>query len=463
MKKVYIVLVFLATFFLGSINANAELRCVYKYDGKELVIVDGQYKSISGNTGSGNTSIIKNISDSNGKLKTECSSKLIGFALKNANGTNEYYLYNASSFKNDQLYKDKKQEASSTTQISIDENVVFEISANTNIKCTYTDGAATLVTVGGVPQGSLNTYDTDHNALKSLVDPSGYLNWKCVDEIKGFYIVYPNGGGRAYYLYTTSDYKNSDDYKKAVERGKSTGEVVYDTTLRKTENRVVEPRTTIDQNLKCTYSNGSIQIIIENGGVKINPSGTNIMLSKSTDFITNLTYCKDYIYAVSYEAYPDSANLTYMLYVTNAYEQDSHYNNDNLEKFTYIKKDNGGGSGNNGNGTNNAGTVSCGNGTLKNMPSRLIKIINTLIRIIQIGVPVLLIIFGMIDFAKGVVAQKDDEIKKGQKTFISRLVTAILVFLVILIVKMAVRFINESNDSSKIISCIDCFINGDCE
>ena len=69
----------------------------------------------------------------------------------------------------------------------------------------------------------------------------------------------------------------------------------------------------------------------------------------------------------------------------------------------------------------------------------------------------------MIDFAKGVLAQKDDEIKKGQRTFISRLITAILVFLVIIIVKMAVRFVNEKSESSVIISCIDCFISGKCE
>ncbi len=106
--------------------------------------------------------------------------------------------------------------------------------------------------------------------------------------------------------------------------------------------------------------------------------------------------------------------------------------------------------------------VSCGRGTIKNIPYRMVKIISTVITVIQIGVPILLIIFGMIDFAKGVIAQKDDEITKGRKTFISRLITAILVFFVIFIVKIAVRFV-ASNESANIISCVDCFISAKCE
>ena len=106
--------------------------------------------------------------------------------------------------------------------------------------------------------------------------------------------------------------------------------------------------------------------------------------------------------------------------------------------------------------------VSCGNGMLKNIPYRITKIISTIITVIQVGVPVLLIIFGMLDFAKGIVAQKEDEITKGRKTFITRLITAILVFFVIFIVKVAVRFVADT-DSANIINCVNCFISADCD
>jgi len=453
MKKISIILTLLATFFIGNISANAELKCVYKYNGSELVIVDGNYKSITGSYVT-----VKNINDKDGKMKTKCPSKLIGFALKRPNGSSEFYLYNDSSFKDDQLFKDKKQEASSTSQISIDENIVFEISSNSSIKCTYTNGIVTVVTNGGIPENNINNNSTDHNTLKKIEDMNGDLKWKCVDELKGFYISYPNGGGSSYYLYTSNSYTNLDEYKNAVNRESSTQEKVYNTVLKLTENKQYTPRTDISKNLKCTYSNGSVQIIIKDGNVTINPAD-NVMLYKTDDFKTNLSFCKDYIYADSYSSYPGSVNNTYALYVNNPSSPKG-----NVIKFTLIKNGSNGGSDDpDADPSLSSVTVSCGNGTLENLPSRLIKIINTIVRIIQIGVPVLLIIFGMIDFAKAAMAQKEDEMKKGQKTFISRLITAILVFLVIFIVKIAVRFVNENAESSKIISCVDCFISGKCD
>lgn len=78
--------------------------------------------------------------------------------------------------------------------------------------------------------------------------------------------------------------------------------------------------------------------------------------------------------------------------------------------------------------------------------------------IIKIAIPIILIIFGMLDLGKAVMASKEDEIKKGQQTFIKRLVAAVLVFFVIQIVQIVVKFVS-SNDTS-ISNCFNCFING---
>ena len=105
----------------------------------------------------------------------------------------------------------------------------------------------------------------------------------------------------------------------------------------------------------------------------------------------------------------------------------------------------------------NKSLYSCGNlnlsfnGTLPNAVTLIIKII-------QILVPVLLIIFGLIDLAKAVMAQKEDEIKKGQQTLIKRAIAAVIVFFVIIIVQMLVKFVSGSDDT--IMSCFNCFING---
>ena len=85
-------------------------------------------------------------------------------------------------------------------------------------------------------------------------------------------------------------------------------------------------------------------------------------------------------------------------------------------------------------------------------------VVHTIVIIIKIVVPVLLVIFGSIDFLKAVIAQKEDEIKKGQQTFIKRLIAAVIVFFVVQIVQLIISF--ASGDDTDITNCFDCFVNG---
>ena len=84
-------------------------------------------------------------------------------------------------------------------------------------------------------------------------------------------------------------------------------------------------------------------------------------------------------------------------------------------------------------------------------------IVKTVVLIIQVVVPILLVVWGMLDLAKAVMAQKEDEIKKGQQTFIKRLIAAAIVFFVIAVVKLVVNFVA---DDKGIMSCVDCFLQG---
>ena len=67
---------------------------------------------------------------------------------------------------------------------------------------------------------------------------------------------------------------------------------------------------------------------------------------------------------------------------------------------------------------------------------RLIK--NGVIPLIQIGIPIILILLGMLDLGKAVMAAKEDEIKSAQKLAIKRVVYALVVFLVPWIVNVAI-------------------------
>jgi len=65
--------------------------------------------------------------------------------------------------------------------------------------------------------------------------------------------------------------------------------------------------------------------------------------------------------------------------------------------------------------------VSCGNGMIDKIPSMIPKVISVIYNVIQVAVPVILVIMGSLDLMKGITAQKEDEMKKGQQMFIKDL------------------------------------------
>lgn len=103
-------------------------------------------------------------------------------------------------------------------------------------------------------------------------------------------------------------------------------------------------------------------------------------------------------------------------------------------------------------------SVSCG--SLGNIPSTIPKVTSIVYNIIRIGVPILLVIFGMLDLFKGIMASKEDEMKKGQQIFIKRLIAGVLVFFVFTIVKFVISL--AADDSSDLINCAECFVSNDC-
>ena len=102
------------------------------------------------------------------------------------------------------------------------------------------------------------------------------------------------------------------------------------------------------------------------------------------------------------------------------------------------------------------------------VPNQLFNTVALIIKLIQIAVPILLIIFGMIDFAKSVVAKSEDDVKKYRKNFTSRLISAVIVFLIVWVVQLAVSLVStvedKTNDDGQTISdiwsCSKKFITG---
>lgn len=106
--------------------------------------------------------------------------------------------------------------------------------------------------------------------------------------------------------------------------------------------------------------------------------------------------------------------------------------------------------------------VSCGEGYVTNIPTMLTDTVKTAYTIIQVAVPVVLVVMGSLDLFKGISAQKEDDIKKGQQIFIKRLISAAIVFFVFAITKVIVSFAAD-NSSNKILQCAECFLEAKCD
>lgn len=74
----------------------------------------------------------------------------------------------------------------------------------------------------------------------------------------------------------------------------------------------------------------------------------------------------------------------------------------------------------------------------------IIRIAKAVVNLIKWGIPIILIIFGMLDLGKAVMAGKEDEMKKAQSTLIKRLIYAVAIFLVVTIVMFVMDIVAGS-------------------
>lgn len=104
----------------------------------------------------------------------------------------------------------------------------------------------------------------------------------------------------------------------------------------------------------------------------------------------------------------------------------------------------------------------CGD-VIPKMAAIIPQLTSTIVDLLKIAIPIILIILGMLDFGKAVMAQKEDEIKKSQGLFVKRLLSAALVFFVFIIVEVVFNLVTSDDpDQENIWNCVNCFINNEC-
>ena len=74
---------------------------------------------------------------------------------------------------------------------------------------------------------------------------------------------------------------------------------------------------------------------------------------------------------------------------------------------------------------------------------KVVQVIRNVIDLFKILIPIGLILFGLIDLGKAVIAGKEDEMKKAQGTLIKRVIYAVAVFLVVQFVIFATGLVGE--------------------
>lgn len=90
------------------------------------------------------------------------------------------------------------------------------------------------------------------------------------------------------------------------------------------------------------------------------------------------------------------------------------------------------------------GILGDGNGILGNIGD----LVHYIYLGIKIVVPILLVIFAMLDLGKAIAAKKEEDIKKYQSSCIKRIITGLLVFLVIVLVEFLLGFVETDKGTS---------------
>ncbi len=78
------------------------------------------------------------------------------------------------------------------------------------------------------------------------------------------------------------------------------------------------------------------------------------------------------------------------------------------------------------------------------------QLIGYVVLVFKIVIPILLIIFGIIDLGKAVVAGKQDEVKKNVMNLVWRVIAGIIIFLIPTIISFIIGFVGNFNNDSAV-------------
>lgn len=90
------------------------------------------------------------------------------------------------------------------------------------------------------------------------------------------------------------------------------------------------------------------------------------------------------------------------------------------------------------------------------------QVVGYILLVFKIVIPIILIVLGMIDLGKAVVASKDDEIKKAVKSLAMRAIAAVVIFFIPTLVGIVMSLVSNFSDSGASVDyniCKSCIVS----
>lgn len=101
-------------------------------------------------------------------------------------------------------------------------------------------------------------------------------------------------------------------------------------------------------------------------------------------------------------------------------------------------------------------------GACGSIPPEITNTIGQIYNILLIAIPVMIVLFALIDLAKGVIGSKEDEIKKSTGALVKRLITGLIAFFILALVKFGISLLQTDNTSG-VVECLNSIFGNNSE
>jgi len=92
---------------------------------------------------------------------------------------------------------------------------------------------------------------------------------------------------------------------------------------------------------------------------------------------------------------------------------------------------------------------------------RTFQILGTIINIVEIVVPLIVIITGMVAFFKGITSGKTEDLTGGVSAIVRKIIAGLLIFFIPNLIDYAFDALVDDRDTSSFAVCTSCFLNPD--